>query len=73
MSPKLPALNSRDIIAILKEKGFILERQSGSHAIFIHPDGKRTTVPIHGKRDIGKGLLRQIMKDAALTFEDLLM
>lgn len=72
MSPKLPSLNSHDLIKILNKKGFILERQSGSHAIFINSTGKRTTVPIHGKRDLGKGLLRQIMKDADLTTEDLL-
>ncbi len=37
----------------------------------IHPDGRRTTVPIHGKRDLGKGILHQIMKDAGLSNEDL--
>lgn len=71
MSPRLPALTARELTAILKKHGFVLERQSGSHAVFIHPDGRRTTVPIHGKRDIGKGLLRQIMKDAELTLDDL--
>ena len=72
MSPKLPALTARELIAILKEKGFELDRQSGSHAIYIHHDGRRTTVPIHGKRDLGKGLLRQIMKDCGLNTEDLI-
>lgn len=71
MSPKILSLTSRELISILKKKGFILERQSGSHAIFIHPKGRRTTVPVHGKRNLGKGLLRQIMKDADLTIDDL--
>jgi predicted RNA binding protein YcfA (HicA-like mRNA interferase family) len=71
MSPKLPSLSSRELIAILKKKGFVLERQSGSHAVFIHPKGRRTTVPIHGKRDLGKGLLHQIMRDADLSTDDL--
>jgi len=71
MSPKFPSLNAKDVIRILKKHGFILDRQSGSHAIYIHSDGRRTTVPIHGKRDLGKGLLRQIMKDANLTLEDI--
>lgn len=31
-----------------------------------------TTVPIHGKRDLGRGLLRQIMRDANLTKADLI-
>ena len=72
MSPKLPSFNSRHVISILKRRGFALDRQSGSHAVFIHPDGRRTTVPIHGKRDLGKGILRQIMRDAELTFDDMM-
>ena len=73
MTPRLPAVTARRrrLIRALGEKGFSLERQSGSHAIFIHPDGRRTTVPIHGKYDIGRGLLRRIMKDAGLAVEDL--
>lgn len=71
MSPHLPGLTARELIAVLKKHGFELDRQSGSHAIFIHKDGRRTTVPIHGKRDIGKGLLRQILKDTELSIEDL--
>jgi predicted RNA binding protein YcfA (HicA-like mRNA interferase family) len=71
MSPKLPSLSAKDVVRILKNHGFTLDRQSGSHAIYIHSDGRRTTVPIHGKRDIGRGLLRQIMKDSNLTLKDL--
>ena len=71
MSPKLPSLNSRQVIAILKRHGFALDRQSGSHAVFLHADGRRTTVPIHGRRDLGKGILHQIMKDAELTVDDM--
>ena len=39
MTPKLPLLNSRQVIAILKRRGFVFDRQSGSHAVFIHSDG----------------------------------
>ncbi len=62
---------SRQLIVILTKHGFTLDRQSGSRAIYIHPDGRRTTVPVHGKRDLGKGLLRQIMKDTGLEVHDL--
>ncbi|MBI3029391.1 MAG: type II toxin-antitoxin system HicA family toxin [Candidatus Rokubacteria bacterium] len=71
MTPRLPQLSARDIIPILERRGFTLERQSGSHAVYRHPDGRWTTVPIHGKRDIGRGLLRRILKDANLTPEDI--
>ena len=69
MTPKLPSFNSRQVISILNRRGFALDRQSGSHAVFIHPDGRRTTVPIHGKRDLGKGI--EIMRDAELTVDDM--
>jgi predicted RNA binding protein YcfA (HicA-like mRNA interferase family) len=72
VSPKLASFNSRQVISILKRHGFTLDRQSGSHAVFFHPDGRRTTIPIHGKRDLGKGLLRQIMRDAELSFDDMM-
>ncbi len=71
MTPRLPSVSSRRIIAILEQHGFVRVRQSGSHAVFRHPNGRRTTVPIHPGRDLGRGLLRQIMRDAQLTPKDL--
>ena len=66
MSERLPTLSARQAIRILEERGFVQVRQGGSHAIFRRPDGRGTTVPIHGKRDLGRGLLRQIMRDPGL-------
>lgn len=45
MSPKLPHLKSKEVVRLLKEHGFEKDRQVGSHAVFLHPDGRRTTVP----------------------------
>ncbi len=71
MSTKLPVINAKELIKILERKGFTLTRQSGSHAIYANQNSVKVTVPIHGKRDLGKGLLKQIMKDAGLTNEDI--
>ena len=71
MTPRLPQLSARDLIRLLQRHGFALERQSGSHAVYRHADGRWTTVPIHGKRDIGRGLLSRILKDAGLTLDDI--
>ena len=71
MSPRLPTLTARQLVSILQRHGFVHVRHSGSHAIFRHPDGRRTTVPVHKGRDLGRGLLRQIMRDADLNVEDL--
>jgi predicted RNA binding protein YcfA (HicA-like mRNA interferase family) len=70
MSTKLPVINAKALIKILEEKGFNFSRQSGSHAIYANQNGTKVTVPLHGKKDIGKGLLKQIMRDAGLTIED---
>lgn len=72
MIPRLPSLDSKRVIRVLEQHGFVKVRQSGSHAIFRHPDGRGTTVPIHGKHDIGRGLIHQIIKDAGLGVEDFL-
>jgi predicted RNA binding protein YcfA (HicA-like mRNA interferase family) len=71
MSPRLPTRSAQDVLLLLKRKGFVAVRQSGSHVILQHPDGRRTTVPVHKGRDLGRGLLRQIMRDADLTVDDL--
>ena len=60
MSQKLPSKTAREVIRALGRKGFVLERQSGSHAIYRHPDGRWTTVPIHGKRDSKNRLMKKM-------------
>lgn len=69
---KPPVLKPGEVIAILRNLGFIEARQRGSHKQFRHPDGRRTTVPFHPGRDICPLLLRQIAKDIGLTIEQLL-
>jgi predicted RNA binding protein YcfA (HicA-like mRNA interferase family) len=71
VSPRLPTLTGHEVIAVLQRHGFVVVRQSGSHVILRHVDGRRTTVPVHAGRDLGRGLLRQIMRDAKLTVDDL--
>ncbi|MFY9484062.1 MAG: type II toxin-antitoxin system HicA family toxin [Patescibacteria group bacterium] len=34
---------------------------------FKHPDGRSTVVPSHGGEDIGRGLLREILKEAEIS------
>ena len=69
---QLPVLSSREVIAILGKMGFEEVRQRGSHKQFRHSDGRRTTVPVHGGRDIAPLLLRQIIKDIQVTPEEFL-
>lgn len=67
-----PVLKPREVASILENLGFKEVRQKGSHKQYRHPDGRGTTVPFHGKRDISPILLRQIAKDIGLTVPDLI-
>ena len=69
---KLPVLKPREVAAILARLGFMEVRQRDSHKQYRHADGRSTTVPFHGGRDISPPLLRQIAKDIGLTVEEML-
>jgi len=53
----------------LERLGFQLVRQAGSHAVYHHPDGRMTVVPQHPGKDIAKGTLRKIIREAVTTVE----
>jgi len=67
-----PMLKAKDILNALKNRGFQTVRQKGSHVRLRHQDGRVTTIPIHSGQDIGKGLLRKILRDTELTINELL-
>ena len=69
---KPPVLKPGEVAAILRKLGFVQVRQRGAHKQYRHPDGRCTTVPFHGGRDISPILLRQIAKDIGLTVDELL-
>ena len=69
---KLPLLSAEELILILKKLGFEEIRQRGSHRYFKHPDGRATVVPIHPRRDIGRGLLRKILREIEINRKDFL-
>ena len=63
-------LKARDVTRVLRALGFKEMRQSGSHIFFAHPDGRTTLVPRHMGEDIGRGLLRQILREIECTPEE---
>ena len=72
MTPgQLPIVSSRAVISVLERLGFSARQTSGtSHVRYVHPDGRKTTVSIHKGRDIGRGLLRKILRDIEMTPEE---
>jgi len=68
--PKLKPAKPDEVRRILEKLGFNCIRQSGSHAVYHHSDGRWTTVPMHKGKDLGKGILRKILKDAKLSVDE---
>lgn len=72
MSLKLPNVNGLQLVRVLERCGFVRRRQKGSHVhLFRASDKRRVTVPVHQGKDIPKGTLKAILKDAGLDVEDL--
>ncbi len=46
---------------VAKRLGFKKSRQRGSYARWKHPDGRATTIPIHGSMEIGGWLFHEIL------------
>jgi predicted RNA binding protein YcfA (HicA-like mRNA interferase family) len=68
---KHPIPTGKQLIRALGKTGFIVTRSHGSHHFLRHPDGRTTTVPVHGKETLGPGLLGKILRDTELSREDL--
>jgi len=69
-------VKAKELIKVLEKLGFKEIRVTGSHHRFIHEDGRKISVPVHGSEPIGKGLLNKIVKkDVRISkeeFEELL-
>ena len=66
---KLPVCRAREVVAALRQAGFSVDHQTGSHAILYKADHPNpVTVPMHSG-DLKSGTLRRIVKDAGLTIE----
>ncbi len=67
---KLVPISGKGFCKILDKLGFEKIYGKGSHVRFKHPDGRRTVVPVHGNEDLGKGLLRNILKQVKISKEE---
>jgi len=66
-----PSISFKELIQKVKKMGFQKIRQKGSHIRFEHSDGRITTIPDHGGKDVPKGLLNKIIRyDLEMTLED---
>lgn len=69
---KLPAVKPRQIIRFLEQNGFVLDHTSGSHLIFYHPASRRRAVVPQHNRDLAKGTLMSLLREAGFTREEMI-
>lgn len=70
---KLPRLTGKEVAKVVEKLGFTYSHTTGSHMVYKHSDGRRTTIPHHAGEEIGPGLLNKIIKkDLGITREEFL-
>ncbi len=68
---KLPRLTGKEVAKVVEKLGFIYSHTTGSHMVYKHSDGRRTTIPHHAGEEIGPWLLNKIIKkDLEITREE---
>jgi len=70
--PRLPRLNSRQMLLALTQAGWYEERQIGSHVQLRHSERPGTvTVPVHAGLVLSPGVVSQILRQAGMTADEL--
>jgi predicted RNA binding protein YcfA (HicA-like mRNA interferase family) len=71
MPDNLPIVRATELQRALERIGWFERRQSGSHRIFRHPSRQGSvSIPMH-TRDVPRGTLRNILRQAGLTGDQL--
>lgn len=63
--PHLPVISGDDFARAMRKVGYQWDYSEGSHMILLHPSKGRLSVPRH--KELGRGLLRALIRDAGLT------
>jgi len=63
-------ISGRKMSKILEKLGFQKVHQVGSHARYIHPDGRKTVVSLHGNEELSIGLLKEILNQVKISREE---
>jgi predicted RNA binding protein YcfA (HicA-like mRNA interferase family) len=59
-------MTGKEAIKILEKKGWRILRSQGSH-YRLGKNSLRVTIPVHGHKDLGKGLLAAIQRQTGET------
>jgi predicted RNA binding protein YcfA (HicA-like mRNA interferase family) len=57
-------------MSVATRLGFVQNRQKGSHARWLHPDGRAMTIPFHGDTEIGPPLYFRLLRQLGISDAD---
>ncbi len=57
---------AKEVLKILKQNGWTLERIKGSHHIMQKNGYRSVAIPIHSSKELGKGLLKCIERETGV-------
>jgi predicted RNA binding protein YcfA (HicA-like mRNA interferase family) len=66
---KLPVISGRQCVRALQEVGFVEDHQTGGH-IILRRESPTVTISVPNHRELRKGTLRAIIKQAGLTVDE---
>ncbi len=66
--PLLPIISGDEFVKAVRKIGYDWDHTEGSHMILLHPSRRRLSVPRH--KELGRGLLRALIRDAGLNMDD---
>lgn len=64
----LPIISGDEFVKAVRKIGYDWDHTEGSHMILLHPSRRRLSVPRH--KELGRGLLRALIRDAGLNMDD---
>ena len=68
---RLTPLRARDVIRKLQRLGFVGPIPGGKHVHMVHPEkGHIIPIPVHGSKEIGVGLIREIIKQVGVSRDE---
>ncbi len=67
--PKLPVISGRQARRAFEQAGWVFNRQRGSHMVLVK-SGARFNLTIPDHRELDRGLLRGLIRDAGLTVDE---
>jgi predicted RNA binding protein YcfA (HicA-like mRNA interferase family) len=70
--PKLPQFTPKKLIKKLNRLGFVVDHTTGSHIIMYHKKGNRRAVIPYHLKDIPKGTLASLLREAGISRNELL-